>query len=88
MKLTKSKHIEWAINLLDIFQEVYSWSMSLGVDGLRNYINLNFMCNLIWEILLQLLLKYSAFILEDKDDLKGNVLLRDKTGRGSRKKIQ
>ena len=85
MKLTESKHIQWAINLFEIFEEVYGWSMSLGVDDLRYYITLNSMCNLIWEILLQLF-KYPAFILEEKNDLKGKVLLQDKTGRGSRKK--
>ena len=61
MKLAESKHLPWAVNLLDIFEDVYGWSMSLGVEGPRNCITLNSKCNLIWEILLQLLLKYPAF---------------------------
>ena len=46
MKLVEPKHLQGAVKLFDIFEEVYGGSTSLGVEGPRNCITLNSMCNL------------------------------------------
>ena len=46
IKLAEPKHLQWIVNLFDIFEKEYGWSMSLGVEGPRNSITLNSMCNL------------------------------------------
>ncbi|XWS26827.1 hypothetical protein CRYUN_Cryun26dG0063400 [Craigia yunnanensis] len=39
MKQANSKHLQWAVNLSDISEDVYGWGMSLGgiVEGPRNW---------------------------------------------------